>query len=105
MSGLRVIDGERVDVREPEQIRPPEFTDDALALQFAEENQDRLRYVAEWSRWLKWDGTRWAFENTLHALDLARDICRRAAVSCNEKRSRSALASAQTVAAVERLAK
>ena len=84
--------------------RAPAFTDEALALHFAEQHAD-LRYVAAWSRWLVWNGRQWLFDDTLHSFDLARRICREAATECNKRRMASALASAKTVAAVERLAK
>ena len=64
-----------------------------------------LRYVAAWSRWLRYDGRRWEFDETLLAFDLARKICRQAAGECNKKGTAAAIASAKTVAAVERLAK
>jgi putative DNA primase/helicase len=86
-------------------IRPPAFSDEALALRFAERHRNDLRYVAAWSRWLSWDGARWIFDDTLCAFDRARRICREAAAECNTSRAASAIASAKTVAAVERLAK
>jgi putative DNA primase/helicase len=68
-----------------------------------------MRYVAAWSRWLRWMGVYWRSDDTLHAFDLARKIAREAAATCgagNQKRKQAALiASAKTVAAVERLAK
>jgi putative DNA primase/helicase len=85
--------------------RPPAFTDEALALRFAERHADELRFVAPWSKWLFWDGKRWAFDDTLGAFDFARKVCRTASVECNNARTASVLASAKTVAAVERLAK
>jgi putative DNA primase/helicase len=85
--------------------RPPAFTDEALALRFAEKHANDLRYVAQWGRWFLFDRTHWRFDETLHAFDLARKTCREAAAECNEKRTKTALASAKTVAAVERLAK
>ena len=36
--------------------RPPAFTDEALALRFAEKHADRLRYVAGWNKWHIWTG-------------------------------------------------
>jgi putative DNA primase/helicase len=86
-------------------IRPPAFSDEALALQFAERHADDLRYVAAWGRWLSWTGTHWRFDDTLQAFDHARIICREAAAACNETKVASAIASAKTVAAVERLAR
>ena len=81
------------------------FTDDELALQFAARHADDLRYVAAWGRWLRWDGMRWAFDDTLTAFDHARKVCREAAVECVDPQAASSIVSAQTVAAVERLAK
>jgi len=92
-------------VIELDRTRPPAFSDEALALRFAERHRNDLRYVAAWSRWLSWDGTRWIFDDTLCAFDRARRICREAAAECNKSRVASAIASAKTVAAVERLAK
>jgi putative DNA primase/helicase len=84
-------------------VRP--FSDDALALRFAKLHANDLRYVAEWSKWLRYDGTRWQFDNTLAVFDSVRAICRAAAAECNKARSAKELASAKTVAAVERLAR
>ncbi len=86
-------------------VRPPQFSDDALALRFAERYGNELRYVAKWSQWLRWTGTRWLFDDTLAAFDRARLICREAASACNEQKFAKELASAKTVAAVERMAR
>jgi putative DNA primase/helicase len=85
--------------------RPPEFSDEALALRFAVLHAGNLRYVAPWGKRLSWDGMRWGFDNTLHAFDRARFICREASSRANEPRVQTAVASAKTVAAVERLAR
>jgi putative DNA primase/helicase len=85
-------------------VRPPAFTDDALALTFAEQHTDKMRYVAAWSKWLFWDGKQWNTDDTRLAYDRARKVCRRAATSCNKDNVAKAVASAKTVAAVERLA-
>jgi len=85
--------------------RPPEFTDEALALRFAEQHADDLRYIAAWSKWLRWDGNRWLFDDTLHFFDLARRVCREASSECNNSRTAAALASSKTVAAVVTLAR
>lgn len=84
---------------------PPEFTDEALALRFAGLHADDLRYVAAWGRWLHWTGTHWALDETLLAFNHARAVCRQVAASCNKAKVSTAIASAKTVAAVERLAK
>lgn len=88
-----------------EAARPPAFSDEALALRFAERHACDLRFVAKWGQWLSWTGTHWRFDDTLHAFDRAREICREMAATCNTPRIAVALASAKTVAAVERLAK
>lgn len=93
---------QNVEVIEP---RPPAYSDEALALRFAEKHADDLRYVAAWGKWLSWTGTHWQFDDTLRAFDLARAICRDAAAACNKSKIAATLASAKTVAAVERLAK
>jgi putative DNA primase/helicase len=92
-------------MRELEEPRPPEFSDESLALRFAELHANDLRYVAAWGRWLLWDGIRWQIDNTLAAYNLVRKVCRVAAAQCNKGKVSSVLASAKTVAAVERLAK
>lgn len=83
----------------------PAFSDDALTRQFSDRYGDDLRYVAKWGRWLRWSGCRWQFDDTLAVYDLARISCREAAAECNKPRDATAIASAKTIAAVERLAK
>ena len=84
---------------------PPGFTDDALALKFTSKYADDWRYVAAWGHWLHWDGARWAEETTLKAFDLARRVCREASAVCLKANIAAKVASASTVAAVERLAR
>lgn len=81
------------------------FSDDSLALAFSDKHGDDWRYVAAWSHWLNWDGTCWRKEDTLKAFDLARDICREASMQCEKPSAAAKAASANTVAAVEKLAK
>jgi hypothetical protein len=90
---------------EPAPANAPPFSDEALALTFAERHARELRYVAQWGQWLSWAGTHWRPDTTLHAFDLARAIAREKASTCKQKRTAIPLASAKTVAAVERLAK
>ena len=85
--------------------RPPTFSDDALAQRFVERYGKDLRYIAAWSHWYEWLGARWAMEPTRHAFDRARAICRVAASEAEKLGTKNRLASAKTVAAVERLAK
>ncbi|MDE2100353.1 MAG: hypothetical protein KGL39_24085 [Patescibacteria group bacterium] len=85
--------------------RPPEFSDDNLALRFTARHGDRLRYVAKWGKWLEWDGTTWRPDETMRSFDLVRAVCRHASAECNKPKAATAIASAKTVAAVEKLAK
>ena len=82
----------------------PAFSDEALALRFAGRHAGDLRFVAAWNRWLFWNGMHWQFEETLRAWDFARRVCREAAAQCNKGKTASAIASAKTVYAIERLA-
>jgi hypothetical protein len=84
--------------------RPPKFSDESLALKFAEQHAKHLRHIAAWGRWLQYDGQRWHLDSTLQAFDYARHICRSAAAACESKMAKL-IASAKTVAAVERLAR
>jgi putative DNA primase/helicase len=60
------------------------FSDDALALQLAELHGKDLRFVAPWSRWLEWCVSRWQPDEKLHAMSIAREVCREAARGCNQ---------------------
>lgn len=85
--------------------RPPNYSDDALALRFADRHADDLRFVAAWGRWLTWTGDHWAFDDTLVVFDKARAICRGEAARCNQPKVAAVIASAKTIAAIERLAR
>jgi putative DNA primase/helicase len=82
----------------------PAFSEEALALRFAKLHTGNLRYVAAWNKWLLWDGTRWALDETRKAFSLAREICRKAAAGTNKVSQAKAIASAKTRAAVVSLA-
>jgi hypothetical protein len=43
------------DAIEEIEVRPPEFSDDNLALRFTLSNIERVRYVARWGRWYLWE--------------------------------------------------
>src|SRR5262245_8025692 len=60
------------------------FSEDALALDFAEQRAGDLRYCAEWSHWLRYDGARWQQDKTLHVFDTVRALCRAKAATCNK---------------------
>jgi putative DNA primase/helicase len=83
----------------------PTFSEESLALKFADRHGHDLRYVAQFVKWRRWTGLRWQDDSTLYAFDLSRNICREAALECEKPSIATAIASAKTVAAVERLAK
>jgi putative DNA primase/helicase len=102
---VTIMEYEDYKARRQDQARPPAFSDEALALRFAERHASDLRYVAAWSKWLCWNGSRWEFDETALAINHARKICRAAGAECNDPKLAKAVASAKTVAAVERLAR
>jgi len=104
---MRVVE---IPVEDEADARPPEYSDEALALRFATVRAAVLRYVAPWSRWYQWSGVVWAPDDTLAAYDLIRHECRAAAAEIisrdtSAKRQAASVASAKAVAAVERLAR
>lgn len=92
---------------------PVAYSEDALAHIFSERHADDLRYVPEWSAWLSWTGHTWKKDSTLCVFDFIRAVTREksrelaAFLRAEGKSLASArkLASAQVVAAVERLAR
>jgi hypothetical protein len=91
--------------REQEEIRPPEFSDDALALRFIDQHKDALRYVPSLGKWLRWDGKRWCFDERLIAHDGMRKVCRAVAAERNQPKLAKLIASNKTAAAAERFAR
>ncbi|HTV90657.1 MAG TPA: phage/plasmid primase, P4 family [Stellaceae bacterium] len=88
--------------------RPPEYSDEALALRFSAKHADDARYVALWGKWLLWDGSRWRLDQTMRSFDLARAICRVASAEIDEPKKvklAAQVASAKTVAAIVTLAR
>jgi putative DNA primase/helicase len=102
----RNIEHEQRSKKFPQQNRTvtaPAFSEEALALQFADLHQGHLRYVPKWG-WLNWDDLVWKVDEQLLAFDMSRDLCRESARECNNPKQATQLASAKMVAAVERLA-
>jgi P4 family phage/plasmid primase-like protien len=83
----------------------PRFSEESIALHFAGERAGDTRYVAAWSKWLRYDGSRWAADETVATFDAVRATCRAVASAINKASMRRTIASAKTVAAVERLAR
>lgn len=53
---------------------PTSLAEDTLANAFTARHPN-LRYVAEWGKWLEWDGEKWLTDNTGHAMHCARVLC------------------------------
>ena len=57
----------------------PAFSEEALALRFAEGHAADLRYVAKWGSWLRFDGKQWRPDETRETFSDARMLCRQVA--------------------------
>jgi len=95
---------------EPENIGyAPEFSEEGMALAFAEKYKNKLRYVHAKRCWVEWDGTQWVDEKTLRAYDLIRQECRISAAIAKEdekyKESIKPLSRASTRSAIETIAR
>lgn len=84
------------------EVLPPEFADDALALNFSNTYGNELRYVDAWSRWFRWDEQVWRHDDTLQVYDLCRRTCRSYAVN-SPPATQKAITSGKTIASVEKL--
>jgi putative DNA primase/helicase len=84
-------------------VAPP-HSEEALALAFAERHAEKLRYVANWGKWLIWDGTCWRKDEIRQVFTLARDLTREIAPEARTPTERRRIASAKTRAAVVSLA-
>ena len=84
---------------------PPQYSDEALALRFADEHAHDARYVALWGQWMHYDGRQWKPDVSLIAVRNARDVCRTASAETGNLPIASRLASAGTIYAVEKLAR
>jgi putative DNA primase/helicase len=99
-----VTTGTRVEDTAPVNDDAPQFSEEAIALEFAARHADTLRYVAKWNKWLVWDGTCWREDVKRRVFTLARKLCREIARSANKEGARKTIASAKTRAAVVTLA-
>jgi len=75
--------------------------EDDIGLVFSEKNKDSLRYVAQWGKWLEWNGRIWEQDQKLSVFNKVRTLCRE--VASREKKSRDRMLNTSTVAAIERL--
>lgn len=92
-------------------VRPPEYSDDSLALQFSRLYEHDLRYVPSWG-WMRWNGTLWLrLPTKLAVFAEARQLCRIAAAALEVGNNRFShavarqIASSGTIRAVERVAR
>ena len=82
----------------------PEFSEQAIAQEFANRHFDELRYVAQWSKWFVWDGLCWREDRKRRVFTRANKLCREIARSANKPGVAKTIASAKTRAAVVALA-
>ena len=78
-------------------------TEDGLASAFTRRYGQDWRYCAQWSKWFVWTGQRWNEDQVLFVHHLARGVCRAASMKADSPRLKAKLASASTIAAVERI--
>ena len=90
------------------------YSEERLSAEFTLLYGQELRYVDAWSRWFFWNCQRWIAETTLKAFDLAREVARDMSAQARfdenlpqQQREKIAftIASAKTIAAIERLAR
>ena len=87
-----------------ENDQPPEHSEDEIALKFSELYADTLRYVARWGKWFRWNGKVWREDTTLSVYDDVRKMCRTTSIAA-DIRSAMKIATAKTIAAVEKMAR
>lgn len=112
LSALNLVTTARTDAES--YLVLPEHADEALACQFVLRSAESRRFVNEWGRWMLFIGTHWIPDRTLEVYDAVRTLCAEtarmvavdpAATQAARERGAAAIASAQKVAAVERLAR
>ena len=83
---------------------PYDITEEAIATRFATFNP-ALRWCQTWGKWMYWDGTVWAQDETLAVFDKVRQFCRNVSpFAATDAESRS-YGKAVFIAAVEKLIK
>ncbi len=103
---VQVLDKERKAAQRAARppVESPEFSDDDLALRFTANFKHSLRFTAAWGRWHEWTGQYWREDKTLHAYTLVRSTVRAVAKTATPETGKK-MASAATIAGVERLAR
>jgi putative DNA primase/helicase len=82
----------------------PAFSEEAIALDFANRHSGDLRYVSKWNAWFVWDSSCWREDEMRKVFSIARGICRELALTVNKPSESKRVASAKTRAAVVSLA-
>jgi putative DNA primase/helicase len=100
----RLIRDEAKEWEAPDPNVPPQFSDESIALEFAERYKNLMRYVAKWGKWFIFGGRRWSEDQTLQSFDYSRHLCREFAATAQPEVAYT-IASSAKVAAVERLSK
>jgi putative DNA primase/helicase len=72
MAPRRKID---LDATTDTDVLPAKYSEVNIAFAFAERHHDDMRYVAEWGKWMIWDGQRWRRDRDLSAFDRATRLC------------------------------
>jgi putative DNA primase/helicase len=81
----------------------PAFSQEALAMQFADQHAGMLRYVSKQSRWLIYDGMRWLPDEKMRIFTLVRKFCRHVSSAVNDPNDSKTIAHKNTVASIEYL--
>jgi putative DNA primase/helicase len=81
------------------------YSDEVLARSFIDRHGENVRYTAFWGQWRIWDGRRWAGDEKLEAFSFIRKYCYEQAKLAGKSKGAKGIASAGTVAAIERLAR
>jgi putative DNA primase/helicase len=92
-------------IRPMRHLLPPEWSEDSIAVNFSQEFGDDLLHIAVWGHWYRWNGGFWERDDKNVIRELIRQTCRWISSRCPEPHLRLRIASAATVAAVERLAR
>ncbi len=95
-------------VTSAETVTAPEFSEDALALQFVSDNQSTLRFTNQLGKYFRWRSTAttggvWEKDTVLKTFDGIRRLCREIAMLADSPSKQTKLCAASTVGSVESL--
>jgi putative DNA primase/helicase len=85
-------------------VEAPTLSEDHLAQAFVAVHGAHWRHVMIWGRWFFWTGTHWQIDETGWVRELVRQVCRSVISSADKEKAPRSIASAKTIAAVERIA-